>query len=361
MTSIHECPICFEKIGENSIECKNFSCDDKICFDCADTYLNISINDKLIPTCPSCKAFYLRSNFKSTPDLMTKYNKSCLLQLINDNGDQARKKYEILTVIEGLRNERKVFIEKKFPAAIALTARITMPAKLRLLDKQIKDRISDQSKKSHRICMNLTCNGSLNSELICMTCSTHFCKDCENKINIGHICKQSDIDSVKTVNDSVRCPGCNLPIIKTHGCDSITCANCKTNFTYTDGIKGGHGSYVTPIAALNTKILLSQQYHQYLVNKGLLTLMTYLEALQPNEQVENPVNKFLLNFYIGGMVEDPNLLDDLSRSYEKHILYKYRNQLYQTIVTEIENLIINDKLTLSNISNFIEKLSNLKF
>lgn len=354
-----ECPICFDNVGNEYIECHNLSCHTKMCIDCADAYLDSSISDKLIPNCPGCNTQYIHRNFKSFSNLVKKYNRACLFKLITVNGDKARKDLEIINRLERLREARNVFIKSKFPAAIVLTAQIAMPRKLSKLDKQIKDSITAQSNKSSRTCMNLTCNGSLNSELNCMTCNTSFCKECETRIAPGHICKQSDIESVKVVNESVRCPNCNLPIIKDVGCDHITCANCNTKFFYTNGNEGGGGSHVTPINKVETKILLSENYNEYLSSAGIMDLMVRLEGLQPRKANEIPINKHLLTFYRNGMVEDPKLLDDLAKSCDKYFLARYKNHIFQTLINDVESLIIDKSLTSSKMLVVIEKLEKI--
>ena len=100
--------------------------------------------------------------------------------------------------------------------------------------------------------MNLYCNGFLDEKLVCMTCHTSFCLQCEKLLTSDHKCRPEDIESISVIKDMIHCPQCQLPVFKDVGCDSITCSNCGQLFKYSTGEKGGHGSINAPIK-LETK------------------------------------------------------------------------------------------------------------
>ena len=65
-----ECFICFEEIkNRDFIKCKNRSCAIVMCGGCLFSYLQISLNDKKIPTCPNstCRYYYLISDIRHLP------------------------------------------------------------------------------------------------------------------------------------------------------------------------------------------------------------------------------------------------------------------------------------------------------
>lgn len=234
---VRECIVCFETMQQNYIRCRSRSCTTIMCRECMKFYIDLSLTEKSIPKCPTCSRCYIYSDVMNFPDLIPLYNKCCLNELINKHGDNARKDVEIKNKLELLRTQRQVFINQRFPKAIYYTAALIMPSKLRRLDKQITTKVTNQSKNSKRICINLTCTGSLDSNFSCLSCGTNFCMNCERRKDNNHICNPLDIESIKAVRNIVRCPSCNLPIIKGEGCDNMTCANCGQFFLYNTGEK----------------------------------------------------------------------------------------------------------------------------
>jgi hypothetical protein len=71
------------------------------------------------------------------------------------------------------------------------------------------------------------------------------CTKCGNKFNVKELenewmIKKTEIvkavDEGPTENNRIRmCPGCEILIQKVHGCDSMRCKQCKTNFNFETG------------------------------------------------------------------------------------------------------------------------------
>jgi hypothetical protein len=70
----------------------------------------------------------------------------------------------------------------------------------------------------------------------CKICKVDYCLTCENEVVLGHICKESDIETIKLLrSDSKPCPKCFTLIHKISGCSDMWCVNCKTPFNFHTG------------------------------------------------------------------------------------------------------------------------------
>lgn len=360
-----ECIVCFEPIIQNNgqiipavaglltqkplinglanhVKCKNRSCTAVMCLDCMQSYINICMGDNQIPKCPSttCGRYYLMSDVQRFHDLREPYAKCCLNELLGKHGDTARKTVEIRNNIETLRRLRQTFIAERFPRAIAYTASVIMPHKLRRLDKQVTERIQAQTLNTNRTCMNLTCNGSLNEFMVCLSCDTAFCIDCEKRRNANHVCDPADVESVKAIKEMIHCPNCHLPIIRSEGCNNMTCSSCGQHFLYNTGEAGGAGGHVTKTEIPKTKMLLSTTHQQVLIELGLMGLIAEIEALEPKTTDDKVLTNILINYYKNNQVSTPQLEIELAVSFERHIIRIYTNKRYHQALNEIESRII---------------------
>ena len=341
--NVGQCPICF---GDNGvIGCSNRRCDVLLCVECTRIYFTHSIGDKTIPKCTNCNTVFFQSDLIRHPELVPLYNKCCLKELSSTNNDATRKTFEIMERIEKIRTEREVFIQTKLPKAVHYTAQIIMPSALKKIDKQMVARIHEQSNRSRRTCMNLMCNGSLDDNFSCLTCGTHFCRDCEIRLQPGHVCRPEDVESVKEVNQMVRCPNCMLPVIKSDGCNAMRCSNCKENFMYDSGKKGGGGNSHNADVNVKTKVLLSNTYREQLTRMNLLQAIVDLEKLQPPNHNPQKLNDVLVQFFKTNFQDNVPLEHTLSMEYESYTKRKMKVQEYQRALIEIEQLIIREQLT----------------
>lgn len=354
----NSCPICFESLKGNYISCSNNICHTPICTRCMDSYLDYSIKEKSIPKCTGCSSFFIKSCFKKHISLIDKYNKCCMYELVNRHGTDIKKNMDLKSKIEILRDERKVFLSAKFPKVIAYTATHIMPKKLKKLDTQIKMKMEEESKKSYRICMNLSCKGYLDSEFVCGDCDTKFCKKCENVFETDHVCKNEDIESIKSLNLMTKCPNCHVPIFRYEGCNHMTCAKCGQNFAYNTGEKDVYGSeHVNVLNNTKDSFLLSVEYQSFLSKNDLLQKMVMIESMEPKRNIKytNNLNKFIARYYEHDEVEDAIIMDSISTAFDKIIRNKNYANYYYKILRDIEKNIINKTLNEKLLDEYIYK------
>ena len=133
----------------------------------------------------------------------------------------------------------------------------------------------------------------------------------------------------------IRCPGCNLPVFKDQGCDTITCSNCSTNFVYSTGEKGAGGSVNQKIQLAPEKRLLSSLYGSTLDDK-CLNLLLRIESLQPLVVSKNTILRPLYNSIKKSSSSATNPGKNMARLLEKYTISKYKTKKYMQIMTEIE-------------------------
>ena len=87
-----------------------------------------------------------------------------------------------------------------------------------------------------RKCVASNCNGFLNSEYVCITCSKSVCHKCHIEKTDNHVCNTHDVESVKLIlKDSKTCPWCCAMIFKIDGCDLMYCTMCNVSFSWSTG------------------------------------------------------------------------------------------------------------------------------
>ena len=377
MTQQSECTICFCDYEQNEKKymCINKDCTKSICKDCLSYLITFSENNNIIPKCPgtNCNGIYTISNICDIPKEYARlYESACFKYLMKDQGDTAKKRIQETKILDDIRNERFMYLQKEYPKAIALIAQITFKSKLRALDKQKSNIINNQMNKTNRRCMNLICNGFLDPNFICMTCETNFCSQCEKKIKDGHVCKQEDLDSINIVNNMIKCPGCKLPVFKNEGCDSITCSNCSINFLYSTGSVGGHGSSNVKLEKtilINKKEKLSNMFEKT-INEECLQLLLKLESLEPKIKNKTIILRPLINHF--KKKGDKNINEDelnietgkqisikIDEYYTASVAYK-RFNLYLTKFEEIVLEKQDSDMLILHLKNAIKDLTTTK-
>lgn len=347
-----ECVVCFEH-GSQNVKCCDNTCDTLMCVSCAKEYLDLCLEEKRIPRCPNvnCEKYYLQNDFIKFGHLLPTYNKCCLLELVNENGEEARKNWAIIDNLNKLRQARKVFLDNKFPAAIAFTASNILPRKLKTLDQQLTKKLQGDVKLSKKRCINTACDGYLNDDFKCITCETVFCKECEKKLSHNHKCDQNDKETINFMKGVIKCPSCMVPVLRSQGCNNMTCSNCGTNFLYDSGYQGGSGAHGNLKIEIREKLLLSGEYNSQLSKLGLLDLMLKIESLEPMPLDTEVINKILIKFYKNKEHLDNKDLDTLAAKFSELVLSNLSKNKYVKILIQIEEHLKTNTLT----NNFLQR------
>lgn len=336
------CIICFCE-ENNTISCLNNTCTAHTCHNCFKTYLKFMANDNVLPKCPAenCKAPYLYQHIKKTKNdmLVRNYEKACLNYLnIMFKGD-VEKLAEKEQYIINIRQKNDKYLAE-YPRAIKKIIDIALKTKQNKLEKNIikhKFDITTNTKK----CLNVMCNGMLNTEGKCMICNTQFCNKCEQiKLN-DHLCKQEDIDSVEFVSSLVSCPECNLKVIRSYGCNFITCANCQTNFNYINGTRTLAGNHH------NIQINL----HKHNIENNILQYYTDPEFIQILQQL---IAKLVPPYTISAetFLKYETRPDILSKRYDKMLQYSIQTKKLQ----ELHKLHDKNELTIHDLINLMDSI-----
>lgn len=343
--------------GETTlVSCK--SCSTVVCVKCMESYINFSLNERTVPKCTNlpCNKYYFFSSFSRFAHLKEAYADCCLQELLRDYGDSGRKSYEIRSNIESLKRVRENFLTSRFPAGIARTASLIMPSKLRRLDKQIQEKIKKQTLSSKRVCFNLTCGGSLGENFICLTCSTKFCSQCEKVLDNKHVCNNDDIESIKTIKEFVHCPSCNLPILRSHGCDNMTCAGCGQFFNFRTGEAGGSGGHVKQVET-KTKMLLSVVYSDILDQLSLKDLMLEVESLQPTSEPKiTGIITLLTNYHSSNQTLTLQQKFKLARLFETYTEATQQHKIFNKAISELEALVNLRTINANHLHRVLESL-----
>lgn len=340
------CIVCYDD-SETNIQCQE--CNANTCLTCTNDWFRISNENKTIPKCPNCNAFFVISSLKpfKTEPLYQHYLESCYAYFTKDYDEHIRDEIFFQEQLEKLRKERFQFIEEKFPKAINKIVHIALYDKLRKINRDNHQKIMTRINNGlNRYCMLTTCDGkleSLNAAVYrCMKCETEFCKRCEMRKRPNHNCRQEDIEAVEFIATLVRCPGCKIPVQRSEGCPSITCANCGTLFEYTTGERGGHGSFNQPIT-VQTRYYLSNEYAEH-YDTEIIKFLQKIESETPNVISIETILKLLIEIKKGN-----NFLPKLAKQFEKYINSKNVYKKYMDIVSTIEDLHEKQKLTLETL------------
>ena len=88
-------------------------------------------------------------------------------------------------------------------------------------------------------CPKSDCKGFLSQNWTCAVCEDEVCKHCfvvMQKDAKEHVCKESDVETVKFIKSSTKpCPNCGTGISKINGCDQMWCTICKVAFSWKRG------------------------------------------------------------------------------------------------------------------------------
>lgn len=352
-----ECVVCYERIiGQAEIRCQNPTCFAFICPDCLWEYLNIFVTENKIPVCPNrtCRTKYVLKDLPKTSEWRELYTKCVLAELTATSGSEARGIIEQNQRLQQVRNKRLVTISSKFPIAISYLAQTVMVKKLRALEEGVVNKIKNESGVHRRFCMNLVCPGRLDQNFQCFACATRFCQDCEEKMEDNHRCKQEEIDSVNEKRNYIQCPQCHMSIVRSEGCDNMTCAHCGKMFNYVTGKEGGSGSHNSAIVKQKQKRLLSEVYGPQIKREDAMSLLLRIEGKAP------PVSDFdVVTKALAAYIEAPSDLtaNTVVAKHNKYYINTIKNKLYQQIMNDLEAKMVKGTLSMPDLVGAINAVN----
>jgi hypothetical protein len=358
-----ECSICYFEMDEieKPFSCSNNECSTKVCRDCIISYIDFySRENKSIPICPNtnCKSEILLSNLSHLNDeeAFKKYCKLCTVALLNNKKDDILEETNAKLFVKKIRDEKQKFIRQQYPKAIAYVIETCLQSKLKSIDKKNKEHLSKISTKSNKKCPDVLCySGLLDIDYVCLSCSQKYCKTCEIKIKSeeDHICKQEDIDSLKEIEKFVKCPKCKLPVIRSYGCNHITCSICHTNFDYVTGKISSVGNH-------SNDVYVPKKYHKPslsyskkdVFDKDVFYKLVDIEEKEPTNYSFSNVLKDLKKYL---ETENTSLEYIIANNYDKYKTTLREKKNYFKHLKLIQSEIENDNINI----NFLKKIERL--
>ena len=277
-----DCAICYCPIEGPKVRCTEPDCTAAVCTNCLTRYIKIVAEDNSDLGCPSekCMGEYDDVSIDSLAiDVKFKYRR----WLVSNFGK--KKTGEITTVrkgheaIETIRSDRARFYRENMPKAILKVAELAFANRLKKVQKAI---VNKNVKEYMRPCINLFCKGFLDKNMICLKCTTSFCKECEEPTNAGgaaasHVCKKETSESLAYIKSLTACPNCHTKIEKGEGCMAITCAICNTNFWYNSGERGKSGNHDHRKVEVRTTYKLTIEHAELFEKHNLIDKIRLLE------------------------------------------------------------------------------------
>lgn len=343
------CLICFERKNKNDIQlsCCNKHCNSIVCSDCIISFIKYSVKENQMIMCPdiNCKSLILHSEIEKLPiDIRNMYYITCVSYIKNINIDSINKIQSLNNAVEKLRAEKLTFITKEYPKAITSIIKIAMKNSLNKTNKNNKAKIQEILQNNKK-CFNILCNGTLNSNYECITCEIVYCKICEIKKTDNHTCKQDDIDSLTFINSLVKCPKCKFPVIRSYGCDMITCSVCRTHFNYNTGEQttvGNHNAHEQFVVKKN--LTLNDRYNGLYSSEIMILLIKIQDYLVVEISIDSVINLILK--------QEEN--KKVSKKFEMYILNKTKRKHFIKCIEKIEELHNDKKINILILDKILE-------
>lgn len=239
---MEDCYVCYSSLKiKDMISCPNPYCISFVCAPCFVDYLKFGIKERTLTFC-TCGYIYFYKRFKqylSEDDLEIFYNIILreATKSVNNLQDQ------ILQEQNGLAQFRmeRLYFYKKAPKAISFIINHSMSQKQHMISRdqkeQLRIKISDKLLPNKSRCSTVLCSGYLDNNGICNMCFNQFCLKCEKETtqDVEHVCNEEDKASIASLNILISCPKCHVKIIRSYGCNLMTCAVCNQQFNYTTG------------------------------------------------------------------------------------------------------------------------------
>lgn len=330
-----------------AMTCVSPHCEMSLCAVCSERLLEISVRDREIAACGCKEPFLLSQITKTIPNHQKSYLSTLVFQLQTKNENELHTYLLRRQVIQKLKDEKLKHMKTMIVGALQLTIEYAFPARLKLIhrDKIVEAMNGKDGQGKRRRCPNSLCAGSLsqsNGIMQCNCCNVSYCPKCEKSLRSDdkHVCLEDDLKSMRAVSDCVQCPTCLIPVIKSFGCNFITCAICKTNFDYITGQitkAGNHDPLQITLKKENSR--LTEIVDELLPNKTLKAeqklILDDIERCRPKIY---PFDKILSRLR-------KHVIDETSvgRAYERYKRSQYATRHYFQFIENVSNHIVKHK------------------
>lgn len=255
------CVVCFQN-SSKTLTCNNDKCLQVICPDCMNMYLDMCAESNKLVACPQqgCTGYYDHSSMMGFSDLRNKLDMIVSRYYRETKGRAVQDKLQERKIATELVERRTQFFLSKMPKSVLRVTQIIDPLRGAKVQKTQEFAQQKVKRLNFRPCMHAFCTGRMNEALLCDTCDTTFCEDCEEVKKSGHVCNPEIKANVEYKRGLGKCPGCGFAVEHGDGCMAMTCPKCHTNYWYNTGeSSGGHGSHNEPVE-FNTKTSIISSY-----------------------------------------------------------------------------------------------------
>lgn len=375
-----ECVVCFSADGY-CYTCPENKCHVQVCGECLSEYFQECLSEQLAPKCigVECQEWYLSSTLP--PETRSIYGEVLLAFYLKQDGRKVEQILHTSKLIEKLRERRQAFLNKHFTAPINLVVKLAFSKRLRKINNNQQKKVQSLS-QTGKGCMNLFCNGILDSKFKCGDCDTSWCRQCEQRLTSGHKCRLEDLNSLKVMRNemvechkckkmvsasngklpqqcpscqeklilSVECPKCNTFIFRWTGCNAMTCAVCQTSFNYNTRKITSHGSINSEVKLIEHQKLSG--IHRERLSGEMLALILSFEAKAVKKKKDTAILNLLKKIKTNEISSQKGQAE-LRRLVELYRRNQSRYRRYLQASSQIEAEIIKNEPNLEKIKQII--------
>jgi hypothetical protein len=243
-------------------------------------------------------------------------------KLIKDENDKMTRE---------IRQKRLAFIENSYPIVVKEIIKIALKSKLNSVKNSNVRKIAKNQKFT--ACFSPFCNGKINSLGACNTCSTNYCLQCDKKRDKkDHTCLKEDLETKEFMSKVITCPTCKVPVEKISGCNYITCALCRTNFSYTNGaatVAGNHDRTFLRLKERNFNDILDAVRNESFKHSVITKFLRLQPEYITKSQVKTPFvyEKYIVSQSLIHRINEVKAILYTEYDKEKTITYATLNQL----------------------------------
>jgi len=352
------CLVCYDDVvPAKFVGCPIKECTSAICYACAEEMLDFVLQEKVMFMCPvkECSTHYTLS--KIPKNLVPKYQKVCCEYLLQTTQKEIEAKKDYKTIVEKIRTDKIKFIQENTYPAIAHIISITYTKEINKVNRGNANVMN--ALENNKRCVGFLCKGLMilgksgrddEARWSCGKCMKEYCKACEKEATPNHVCKKEDVESVAIVSSMVKCPVCKLPVVKSHGCNNITCAVCRTNFDYITGKPSQAGNHTNdaPIKMREYDSIFKVYGKDYAGDVAILDLLVKVDEALPIQHSMKPI--------IAALERTPDALALITKRYTNYLERCIETKQYQSKIDKIRILHDSGKLTEESLRVIVEEM-----